>query len=43
MPAKIADALPAEDANRTAMRIAARAMLCGERLPSPCDICRWPL
>ena len=37
---RIADALPAEDPNRAAMRIAPRTMLCGHRLSSPCQCCR---
>ena len=37
---KIADALPADDPNRAAMRIAPRTMLCGDRLASPCECCR---
>ena len=37
---KLADALPADDPHRAAMRIAPRTMLCGIALASPCT-CGW--
>ena len=40
---KIADALPADDPDRAAMRIAPRTMLCGIACASPCERCRCPL
>ena len=39
---QVADALPADDADRTAMRIAARALAVRQRLPGPCRHLRRP-
>jgi adenylate cyclase len=39
---QVADALPADDADRTAMRIAARAWLCGNAFRVHADISDGP-